>query len=214
MFAFLKTIIVQRNALPNSNQASAASVRMAHPRRVTPINSVILEADEYSQRCSICNERISARRADGTTEYEAMLPCGHSFGSICISQWLDQHSLHKDCPNCRRRIVYQACGHPIRPRGVERAPTPVAEKEMPENCVMCRDDGGGSLGAQLRAIRGRMVAEEKALEGLKVLPGLFAGVARPVSDIDIRRRMEESKNFWRNEMERLSTQLEYVREGW
>jgi hypothetical protein len=86
---------------------------------------------------------------------------------------------------------------------------------MPENCILCEEDGGGAIGAQLRDIRNRMEAEERALEGLKLLPGLFGSASRSVRETDLRKRVEESRSFWRQEIERLTAELyQNNRVGW
>jgi hypothetical protein len=215
MFAFLK-VIIQRVETINLNNGSSSFANIGRPRNLTPILIIDEEVgEEPSQRCSICNEALNLPRADGTIEHAAMLPCAHIFGSLCITQWLDQHALHKDCPQCRRRIVYRKCGHSIRPWELDRAPTPIAETEMPENCILCEEDGGGAIGAQLRDIRNRMEAEERALEGLKLLPGLFGSASRSVRETDLRKRVEESRSFWRQEIERLTAELyQNNRVGW
>jgi len=84
---------------------------------------------------------------------------------------------------------------------------------MPEKCLLCR--GGGVLAEQVRAIRERQVAIQKALEGMRaVLPGLFGvGMCRgTVESID--GRVEESRDEWGEEVAAIYAELERERKEW
>ena len=169
--------------------------------------------EQPSYRCTICNEILGLPRLDGQVETAVVLPCSHIFGSICIVRWLEAESLHQDCPNCRRRMMYRECGHAIKPCEVERAPKAVSEKDMPEKCRICR--GGGMLEEQLRVMRERQSAEERALVGMKIqLPGIFGAFCRTsIQSFDS--RIEESKEVWKQEMDDLYAELQQKhREQW
>lgn len=97
--------------------------------------------------------------------------------------------------------MYSGCGHPIKPRDVEKAPKPVSKDDMPEKCLVCRT--GGEVESQIKVMRERQAAEERALRGLKMyLPGGIGGV-RKVAEEDVDERIEESKEVWRKEIEAL-----------
>jgi len=110
-------------------------------------------------------------------------------------------------------MVYRGCGHAVKPfvaplspnisqaPDISRAPKAVKEEDMPENCIICRAGVDGVLGEKLRVMRERQEMEEKVLEGLKVgLPGIFGGLCRSTGD-SVDKRVEESREFWRREME-------------
>jgi hypothetical protein len=77
---------------------------------------------------------------------------------------------------------------------------------MPEKCLICR--GGGVLEEQLRRMRERQLAGQRALEGMKLrLPVIFGGMCRStVESVDA--RVERSKDLCRREMEDLCTELQ------
>lgn len=182
---------------------------------VAPIsNAIQAELDEQpTYRCTICNEVLELPRLDGQVEAAVILPCSHIFGSICITRWLENDSLHQDCPNCRRRMIYRECGHAIKPCEVERAPKAVSEKDMPEKCGICR--GGGMLEDLLRVVRERQLAEEKALVGMRIqLPGIFGAFCRTsIQSVDS--RIEESRELWKRELDELYAELQQKhREVW
>jgi hypothetical protein len=173
------------------------------------INAIQAQLDEQpSYRCTICHEVLGLPRLDGLVENAVMLPCGHIFGSLCISRWLENASTHQDCPNCRRRMVYSECGHHVRPVEIERNPRPVRDGEMPVKCGICRAGGpGGEVEERLRVLRMRHEAEERALVGMRIqLPGFFGAFCRG-SMLSVERRIEESKEGWRREMEGLYEEL-------
>jgi hypothetical protein len=172
------------------------------------INAVQAQLDEQpSYRCTICHEVIGQPRLDGVVETAVMLPCGHIFGSQCISRWVENASTHQDCPNCRRRMVYSQCGHHVRPLEIERNPKPVRDGEMPAKCGACRASGNEEAGERLRILRMRQEAEEKALVGMRIqLPGFFGAFCRG-SILSVDRRIEESKEGWRRELEGLYEEL-------
>lgn len=181
---------------------------------VAPItNAVYSQHEEASQSCTICKETLGLPRLDGQVETAVVLPCSHIFGSICIIRWLETESLRQDCPNCRRRMIYRECGHAIKPCEVERAPKAVSEKDMPEKCGICQ--GGSILEEQLKVLRERQLAEERALVGMRLqLPGIFGAFCRnSIQTFDS--RIEESKEVWKREMNELHAELQQKhREQW
>jgi len=148
------------------------------------------------QHCSICNEIIGVSRADNLVENAAVLPCSHIFGELCISRWLESDSLHHNCPICRRRMIYEECGHTIRPCGISRAPSFVEEKEMPKKCFACR--GGGLVEDVLVMINERRLAEEKILLGMrKCVFGFFDEMCgTTVESVD--ERIKEVRERWKD----------------
>jgi len=171
------------------------------------VNAIQEQLDEQpAYRCTICHEVIGERRYDGQVETAVMIPCGHIFGSLCISRWLENASTHQDCPNCRRRMVYSECGHNIRPVQIDWNPRPVRDADMPEKCGICRA-GGGEVEERLRMLKMRQEAEERALVGMRIqLPGFFGAFCRG-SILSVERRIEESKEGWRRELEGLYAEL-------
>ncbi|KAH8821480.1 hypothetical protein F5884DRAFT_88979 [Xylogone sp. PMI_703] len=158
--------------------------------------------------CSICNSPFNGPRSfDGVEERPYITPCGHIFGHACILRWLQFDSPNRDCPACRRQLVYRDCGHLILPAEVDKAPGRIEVKDMPTLCKACREGRG-----QCRPSRAweRMEKEKSVLLGLKgLLPGLFGGVMiLGVESVD--ERIEEAeRRYWRN------VTLEYeTREEW
>jgi len=169
--------------------------------------------EQPSQRCSICKETLGLPRVDDQIETAVVLPCSHIFGSICITRWLESDSLHQDCPNCRRRMIYRECGHPIKPCEVKQAPKAVSEKDMPMKCIICR--GGSVLEEQLGIRRERQLAEQRALAGMKIhLPGIFGGLYRSsLQSVDS--RIHGSKDDWKREMDKVYAELQRMhRDQW
>jgi len=158
-----------------------------------------------TERCDICNETLGLPGLNGQIERAVVLPCSHVFGSACITRWLESDSAYKNCPNCRRRMVYRGCGHFVKPCDVARAPQFVCEKDMPDKCLVCRSDG--VLAEQLRLRRERQLAEQRELEGIKIyLPRIFGGLCRiTVNSVDS--GVKESRDAWRRDMEELCAQL-------
>jgi len=206
-----------RGTLGLQRTESEAGSRVSRPKEdmdktkmafsVSPMMDAIqAQLDEQpSYRCTICHEVLGLPRQDGVIETAVMLPCGHVFGSGCISRWLEDASTHQDCPNCRRRMVYSECGHHVRPIEFERKPRMVREAEMPGKCGICR--GGGELEEVMRRLRMKHEAEERALTGMKIqLPGFFGAFCRG-SLLSVDRRIEVSKEDWRREMEGLHEEL-------
>jgi hypothetical protein len=65
---------------------------------------------DTSPTCDICAKDYSATSVQPTEEEEVavQLPCGHTFGEFCISQWFDTCKTHKNkvtCPMCRKVLV-------------------------------------------------------------------------------------------------------------
>jgi hypothetical protein len=100
-------------------------------------------------------------------------------------------------------------------------PEPVREDEMPDKCWICRcvewayEGKGGEKGERLRMMQERMMIEERALEGLKILGspfgavGTFGGAGR-----DLAVRAVETRSYWRGEMERLGDEMMRERRAW
>lgn len=60
--------------------------------------------NDCRSQCSIC---LDFHR-ELQDQKEVVLECNHSFGEVCIKGWEDS-SEHKDCPMCRKAIVYRTC---------------------------------------------------------------------------------------------------------
>lgn len=167
---------------------------------------------EKTERCGICNETLGLSRPDGRVEEVFVLPCSHTFGSQCITRWLEHESANRDCPQCRRRMVYRGCGHAIKPCEITRAPKCVGEKDMPEQCVVCR--GGGELEEQVRMIRERQLAVQRALEGMKMyFPGIMGGMCRSTMR-SVDGRVEKSREVESKEIAAIYAELEGDRDLW
>jgi Ring finger domain len=117
----------------------------------------VVSAD--AETCGICSTPIGQLNGDGNIEGLAILPCGHTFGNECIIQWIgcDEQFWMKgqqdtrSCPYCRRRLVYEHCGHTIMPKELpfliwgkkpgEMREIPVEiiknEKDTPPKCSPC-----------------------------------------------------------------------------
>jgi hypothetical protein len=52
-------------------------------------------------KCSICKEKIGSCPESGEKGSPIKLPCGHIFGEICITAWLNGNK--SSCPFCRRK---------------------------------------------------------------------------------------------------------------
>ncbi|CZR59028.1 uncharacterized protein PAC_08920 [Phialocephala subalpina] len=179
-------------------------------------------AEEEATHCTICNDPLSTTPINNnTTEVETptILPCGHIFGSNCITRWLN-NSTHQNCPICRRRMTYRSCHHVVKPLPVEVNPKLVREQDMPEKCLLCRE-GGEVLREKMRWVKERMDAEVRALEGLRVLRmtrgfaafgGLFCGANGPIEDFE--GRVDESKRVWEDECRRLEERVVGGRAEW
>lgn len=78
---------------------------------------------------------------------------------------------------------------------------------MPERCVICR--GGSGLEKLLKARYERRLAEENALEGIRMYfpPGAFGVLStRTVPSVDV--RIEEVRKAWREDVEALCNLFE------
>jgi len=201
-------------SVPSPSAAASRRVVLASPPAPPPSPSpsllLYLEQEDLQDqnRCTICNETLGDTRVDDTIETPSILPCGHVFGNLCISRWLHD-SKHQNCPICRRRMTYRSCGHTVRPLAVSENPQLVKEDDMPEKCLLCRE-GSEMLKERIRWVKGRMDAEVRALEGLRVLRmtrgfaafgGLFCGRGGPMEDFED--RVGDSKRVWEDECRKL-----------
>ena len=85
-------------------------------------------------------------------------------------------------------------------------------EDMPSLCLLCRE--GKEMEEVVRRAERRLVAEERALEGLRVLPGLFGGSYKGSgSGIASAERSDEARERWKNEMEILREGLRGRMEG-
>ncbi|KAH6684540.1 hypothetical protein B0J14DRAFT_466435 [Halenospora varia] len=108
-------------------------------------------------------------------------------------------------------MVYRGCGHLIKPCIVERAPATVSEADMPDKCLVCR--AGGVLEETLGMMKARQLAEERALEGLTQLMGVFGGPSRH-NATNTEERLADIRQHWRKQTESLYAELERHRDGW
>lgn len=198
---------------PQERQESEEQTKSQHTLLVGA-NMMYLDGqqiEEQTERCLICNEVLGLPRSDGEVEELYILPCSHTFGNLCISRWLESDSQNQDCPVCRRRMVYRGCGHLIKPCIVKKAPAAASEADMPDKCLVCR--AGGVLEETLGMMRARQLAEERALEGLTQLMGVFGGLSRG-NATNIEERLTDIRRHWRKQTERLYAELEKHHDGW
>lgn len=96
----------------------------------------------------------------------------------------------------------------------------VREHDMPAKCWVCRcldvesDEAGAEISGRVRMMMDRMVVEERALEGLKGLSAPGLGFFGSEAMQDLSRRMEESRGYWRGELERLNLEMMRERRAW
>lgn len=93
--------------------------------------------------CQICRDSHFKLRC-GTKpladETFAILPCGHVAGSLCLTEWCEQHH---ECPFCRFKLKYPSCCHNIEPRmltttGIHLIPRTLPDNgEIPPKCDDC-----------------------------------------------------------------------------
>jgi hypothetical protein len=59
--------------------------------------------DEDDRTCSICYDEYGVVRpeAEEPAEDPVKMPCGHVFGKLCITTWLEEHCT---CPACRHKL--------------------------------------------------------------------------------------------------------------
>ncbi|PVH79762.1 hypothetical protein DL98DRAFT_532622 [Cadophora sp. DSE1049] len=194
----------------------------------------------FPSDCTICHSPFNTPRPDGTTETPSLLPCAHIFGSICIKRWLES-SQHQNCPNCRREMRYSGCGHAVVPKALPRTMPRALELEaqedvdvdadvnveseselkavkmedMPSLCLLCRESR--EMEEVVKMAERRLVAEERALEGLRALPGLFGGLYKGSESASgagsLGERSGEVRERWRSEMEVLREGLRGRMEG-
>jgi hypothetical protein len=100
-------------------------------------------------------------------------------------------------------MLYRICGHVIKASEMNKAPKGVAEEDMPDKCTRCRIGDGGDVGLkdELRESRETMLAQERALEGMRRhLPGVFGGMCKTtVQSID--ERIDELRREWGKEVD-------------
>ena len=64
----------------------------------------ISSLDEEDRTCSICYDEYGVARpeAEEPAEDPVKMPCGHVFGKLCITTWLEEHCT---CPACRHKLL-------------------------------------------------------------------------------------------------------------
>lgn len=101
---------------PNSIPASTSNGRGASARAISTLKFIpITQLSERDERCPICLDPLADHNTEGPNgtafTYESQglgmsrrspnalqLPCGHVFGPICITKWLQKNHT---CPSCR-----------------------------------------------------------------------------------------------------------------
>ena len=94
-----------------------------HPSTRSRLTTITIETATHDP-CAICCEVLDVK------EEATVLPCGHSFHSPCVGQWMDGHNL---CPMCKAEIVI---------RVPEK--TPIGKREAPFAKVKVKVKGEGS----------------------------------------------------------------------
>lgn len=124
-------------------------------------------------------------------------------------QWLENDSLHQDCPLCRRSMVYRECGHIIKSCGVDRAPKCVREKDMPKKCFTCR--GAERLDQEMKLRReGRKLGEDRPRQGLTAKMHLPWALRRSRAN-SLEWNVEEFRRDWRAEIDAIFGNVEQDR---
>jgi len=89
--------------------------------------------------CPICQENYNHPITSGfTSEEPCKLPCGHIFGTRCISNWYATTNA-PTCPLCRFPQEYKKCKHLIPTRKVsDHPPLLTHESQRPDYCrIVC-----------------------------------------------------------------------------
>ena len=200
-FLFAK---IMRGGLCPFKMTLASKVTPIAANTVTPSSEH--NADPPISQCYICSEIIGEPGPEGEIETAYILPCSHVFGSSCITRWLNT-SPHHNCPTCRRSMIYQGCGHPIKPFEVSKLPHGLKREVVPEKCLLCRQ--GGVWQKRLAILKEKQCAEERILAGLgSFLPagfdilsgGMVEGVGERV--VESRRRFKADVEFTRTLLEK------------
>ena len=162
-------------------------------------------ANTSAPQCSICRETLGEPSPEGEIEKAYIFPCSHVFGSACITRWLDT-SPHKNCPTCRRSLIYKICGHPIEPFDASKQPQYLQVEEMPERCLLCRQ--GGVWEERLALLTERQLAEERILLGLGLFLQTSFGRTSGTGVESFGGRLEESRQRFKADVELTRSVLE------
>ena len=77
-----------------------------HERIANCLSDVAInDLDQHAKTCWICLEPITPASQDKTTTEDhspTRLNCGHTYGKLCISLWLE---VNQTCPECRTEVI-------------------------------------------------------------------------------------------------------------
>ncbi|KAF8846545.1 hypothetical protein BDZ45DRAFT_755974 [Acephala macrosclerotiorum] len=124
----LRDVRLNLNTLPLYCARSAKNLQhtKAISKLLEPIEIETLSKDEFSQRCGICMENFGDANEGEEAEKPSRLPCGHVYGTTCLTTWLMENST---CGFCRRNF-WEELGAPPPPPIHNIAP---ADEEQSEH---------------------------------------------------------------------------------
>lgn len=99
------------------------------------------------QICKVSSLSVRSERDAGLLDDDctpAVLPCGHVAGARCLEEWFRSGAgSRRDCPFCRKRLTYAACGHRVHERRVTQESVHLLPKTLPaggclpDRCAEC-----------------------------------------------------------------------------
>ena len=124
--------------------AESSQLQTQIPRIFTPID--MTELDPEDRNCNICQEPMEER-----SEKPIRLPCTHTFGKRCITQWLLEND---SCPQCRRITLTQP-----QPQVQSQTPAPRAGQspQIPAYLAILTHDLQSKFAECWREMRARLL---------------------------------------------------------
>ncbi|KAK7215180.1 hypothetical protein V2G26_003183 [Clonostachys chloroleuca] len=113
-----KSTRLQIQSIDSITALSSNPTLVAESQPKTVIGGAINNNRVLSPNCGMCGHEIDARDDYGVTETRAHLPCGHSFGHICLFRYLSDPN-HVGCPQPGYAPLRHSCGHMVIPQRQE-----------------------------------------------------------------------------------------------
>ena len=124
-----------------------------------PIPWITFLVDQAEICCGLCfDTKLNPLRWEVVEDDDStpvLLPCGHIFGSLCLSRWRKANKGKANCmacPLCKQSYKYELCGHTVSPKfitlgSIYNLPSPLSEAEgiLPAQCHECRAEVSHSL---------------------------------------------------------------------